>query len=91
VFGLALAAFVFVDVVRRHRTQELNRVEATVLARTPGLGGNWSTGALTMAGRATAVVLVVMAVVTAIAVVRVGDSGAKAVWAGRLNTSAHGG
>jgi hypothetical protein len=90
VFGIAMAAFVFVDLLKRARAQQLNRVEAVVLARTGPLKNDSSTGSLTWASRATAAVLVVMAIATAVAVVRVGDTGAKAVWSGRLNTAVQG-
>jgi hypothetical protein len=90
VFGIAMAAFVFVDLLKRARAQQLNRVEAVVLARTGPLKNDSSAGSLTWASRATAAVLVVMAIATAVAVVRVGDTGAKAVWSGRLNTAVQG-
>jgi hypothetical protein len=85
VFGLSVAAFVVVDLARRARWGQLNQVEAAVLARHPGLLGRSSRRTLTIAYRGTAVVLVVMSILTAVAVVRVGDSGAKAVWQHRLS------
>jgi hypothetical protein len=85
VFGLSLAAFVAIDVTRRARWGQLNQVEAAVLARRPGLTRYGSSSKLTIAHRATAAFLVVMSVLTVVAVVRVGDSGAKAVWAHRLS------
>jgi hypothetical protein len=86
VFGLSLAAFVVVDLMRRARADDLNRVESAVLVRFPRLRPQQQ-GALKVASRATAVLLVVMAVATTVAVVRVGDSGAKAVWAGRVSST----
>ncbi len=87
VFGLSLAAFVLVDAARRARKDELNRVEVAVLARSLGFIERQSADALALAARITAVVLVVTAIATVVAVVRVGDSGAKAVWSGRLSTT----
>jgi hypothetical protein len=86
VFGLSLAAFVAVDLIRRAGQGQLNQVESAVLARQPGLLGRRPRGQLTGAHRLTAAVLVVMSVLTAVAVVRVGDSGAKAVWQPRLSS-----
>jgi hypothetical protein len=85
VFGLSLAAFVVVDIVRRSRSGELNQVEAAVVARQPGLLDRPSESGLQLLHRVTAVVLVAMSLLTAFAVVRVGDSGAKAVWHDRLS------
>jgi hypothetical protein len=84
VFGLSLAGFVAVDVTRRARWGQLNQVEAAVLSRRPGLTRHGSRNALTGAYRVTAILLVVMSILTTVAVVRVGDSGAKAVWSHRL-------
>jgi hypothetical protein len=86
VFGLSLAAFVVVDLVRRSRHGQLNQVEAAVIARRPALVERGSQSRLHVLHRVTAVVLVVMSLLTALAVVRVGDSGAKAVWHDRLST-----
>jgi hypothetical protein len=88
VFGLSLAAFVGADLTRRSRRGQLNQVEAAVVARWPKLLDRPSPGALHVLHRATAVVLVAMSLLTAVAVVRVGDSGAKAVWHDRLSTVA---
>jgi hypothetical protein len=88
VFGLSLAAFVAIDVTRRARWGQLNQLEAVVLARRPTLTRHGSTNTLTGAYRVTAAILVVMSVLTAVAVVRVGDSGAKAVWSHRLTNAA---
>lgn len=87
VFGLSIAAFVGLDLIRRLRVDELNRVEAAVLARSPALVTRLRSGNVTVAVRVAGAILVVMAVVTTAAVVRVGDSGAKAVWDGRLNSA----
>jgi hypothetical protein len=88
VFGLSLAAFVAVDLVRRARRGQLNQVEAAAVARRPSLLERPSTSAVAAVHRVTAVVLVVMSVLTAVAVVRVGDSGAKAVWHDHLSATA---
>jgi hypothetical protein len=90
VFGLAFAAFVLLDLVRRARLGDLNRVEGFVQARSGLVVGPNSAGGLTVASRVAAGLLVVTAIATAVAVVRVGDSGAKAVWHGRLSTSQYG-
>lgn len=86
VFGLSVAAFVVVDLARRARWGQLNQVEDAVLSRHPSLVGRFSSRTLTIAYRGTAVALVVMSILTAITVVRVGDSGAKAVWQHRLSS-----
>jgi amino acid transporter len=87
VFGLSLAAFVAVDIVRRGREGQLNQVEHAALSRRPGLLRHGSSRAVRATYRTTAVLLVVMSVLTAVAVVRVGDSGAKAAWSHRLVSS----
>ncbi len=87
VFGLSLAAFVAVDVARRARWGQLNQVETAVLARRPALTRHGSSNTLTVAYRVTATLLVVMSVLTAVAVIRAGDSGAKAVWSNRLTNA----
>jgi hypothetical protein len=87
VFGLSLAAFVLVDVLRRARHGTLNQVEAAVLARRPELLAQRSSATLSRAHRLTAGLLVVMSLLLAVAVVRVGDSGAKAVWQHRLSAA----
>jgi hypothetical protein len=84
IFGLALAAFVIVDLVRRFRRDDLNRVEAAALLHLPGVRDYSRRHRLLALHRATAVVLVVAAVAAGVAVVRVGDSGAQAAWKGRL-------
>jgi uncharacterized membrane protein len=86
VFGVVLAAFVYIDLVRRARADELNRVETALLARATGITSWGSPVTMKLLSRATAILLVVMAIATSVAVVRVGDSGAKAVWHGRLST-----
>jgi hypothetical protein len=84
VFGLSLAAFVVVDMLRRFRKEELNRVELAALVRLPALRDYSRRHRLLALHRATATLLVVMSVATGVAVVRAGDSGAKAAWQGRL-------
>jgi hypothetical protein len=86
VFGLSVAAFVAVDMIRRAGRGELNRVEQTAAERFPGLLRARQRRPLRRVHRATAVVLVVMSLATVVAVVRVGDSGAKAAWHGRIGT-----
>jgi hypothetical protein len=88
VFGASLAAFVVVDLARRSRDGQLNQVEAAAKARRPALFDRPSQTRLHLLHRVTAVVLVAMSLLTALAVVRVGDSGAKAVWHDRLSTAA---
>jgi uncharacterized membrane protein len=85
VFGLSLAAFVVVDLIRRSRHGQLNQVEAAVLTRPTPLADRTSPGRLRVLHRVASVVLVVMSLLTGLAVVRVGDSGAKAVWHDRLS------
>jgi hypothetical protein len=87
VFGLSLAGFVLVDLMGRVGRGELNQVEAAVVARRAGLLDRSSQRNMVNARRVTAVVLVVMSLLTAIAVVRVGDSGAKAAWHGRVSAT----
>lgn len=85
-FGLAIAAFVLVDVMRRARVGELNVVEAYVVDRM-FVGWKRPGGRLTTAHRVAASLLTVVAILTAIAVVRAGDSGAKAAWHDRIATA----
>jgi hypothetical protein len=87
VFGLAFAAFAFADVASRAGYHESNRVEAALLARLTRRPVSLGRPLPAMVLRAASVVLVVMAVATAAAVVRVGDSGAKAVWHGRVSAT----
>jgi hypothetical protein len=84
VFGLALAAFVAVDLLRRVRSGRLNDLEKRIVRLAPNLPEFARTHRLTAAHRATATLLVVLAIATGIQVYRVGDAGAKAAWAGRL-------
>jgi hypothetical protein len=88
VFGLSLAGFVVVDLVVRAGRGELNQVEAAAVARRAGLAERLSHRSMVRARQVTAIVLVVMSLLTAIAVARVGDSGAKAVWHDRVSASA---
>lgn len=83
-FGLAVAAFVFLDILRRAPHGELNRVEERLLgART--VAGPWASSQVL--SRISAGVVVVVAIATGVLVVLVGDSGAKAAWHGRLTTA----
>jgi hypothetical protein len=83
-FGLSLAAFVLVDLLRRFRKDDINRVETAALVRLPAVRDYSRRHRLLALHRITATLLVVTAVVTGVAVVRAGDSGAKAAWHGRL-------
>jgi hypothetical protein len=87
IFGLALAGFVLVDLMGRAGRGELNQVEAAVVARRTGLLDRMSQRRIVNARRVTAVVLVVMSLLTAVAVARVGDSGAKAAWHDRVSAA----
>jgi hypothetical protein len=87
VFGLSLAGFVLVDLMSRAGRGELNQVEAAVVARRAGLAERLSQRSMVRSRQVAATLLVVMSLLTAIAVVRVGDSGAKAVWHGRVSAS----
>jgi hypothetical protein len=86
-FGLCLALFVAVDMVRRFRTEQVNEVEATLLRRLPRVRDYSRRHRLLAAHRIAAVLLVVTAVIAMVTVVRVGDSGAKAAWNGRLHAT----
>jgi hypothetical protein len=85
VFGLSLAAFVLVDLLRRNRLGDVNRVEAAALVRLPSVRDYSRRHRLLALHRATATLLVVAAIATGVAVIRAGDSGAKAAWQGRLS------
>jgi hypothetical protein len=87
-FGVALAAFVVVDALRRAHAGQLNAVESRVVDAVPTLRQYAETHRLTGAHRVAAVLVVVLAVATGVQVYRVGDAGAKAAWAGRLSSSA---
>lgn len=89
VFGLSLAAFVLIDVLRRGARGELNQVESVLLQGRAAAMRSRPRDSLSGASRIAAAVLVVMAVLTAVAVVRVGDSGAKAVWHNRVASTSH--
>lgn len=85
-FGLSLAAFVAVDLLRRLRHGDVNRVEAATLLHLPRIRDYSRRHRLLALHRATATLLVVTAVATGVAVVRAGDSGAQAAWNGRLGS-----
>jgi hypothetical protein len=89
-FGVCLAVFVVIDLLRRGRHEELNRVEAAAIRRWPAVRDYSRRHRLYAAHRAAAVLLVVAALATMVAVVRAGDSGAKAAWNGRLHSASHG-
>jgi hypothetical protein len=84
VFGIALAAFVVLDLLRRARAERLNALERRFIDSRPGVAAYAQTHRLSVAYAVSAVVLVVLAVATGIQVYRVGDAGAKASWQGRL-------
>jgi amino acid transporter len=86
VFGLALAAFVVVDLLRRTRGSSLNALEQKIVAATPRLRRYSRSTKLTTIHRVAATALVLLAVVTGVQVYRVGAAGAKASWSGRLSS-----
>jgi hypothetical protein len=87
-FGLSLAGFVVVDLLRRSRRGDVNRLEATALGWLPTLRDYSRRHRLLALHRILAATLVVTAVAAGVAVVRAGDSGARAAWQGRLGTVA---
>jgi len=87
-FGVALAAFVVLDALRRAHSGQLNVFEGRVVDAAPTLRRYAETHRLTGAHRTAAALVVVLAVATGVQVYRVGDAGAKAAWAGRLSNSA---
>jgi hypothetical protein len=87
-FGLALAGFVAVDVRRRAQFDQLNQVEAFVVHRF-FVGWTRPRHTYRTATRIAAIVLTALSVLTAIAVVRAGDSGAKAAWSNRIAAPQH--
>jgi hypothetical protein len=86
-FGLALAVFVAIDLIARAGDGSLNRVEASAATRWPQLLRQGRTRDLRVATRVSAGLLVVLSVLTAIQVVRVGDAGAKAAWSNRVSNA----
>ena len=91
VFGVAFAAFVAVDLLRRARHGRLNDLEQRVVDASPAVQRYADSHRLIGAYRGSAAVLVVLAVLTGIQVYRVGDAGARAAWSGRIppaNTAA---
>jgi hypothetical protein len=87
IFGLSLAAFVVIDVVRRFRHDQLNQVEAAILQRLPSVRDYSRRHRLYAVHRGAAGILVVTALATMVTVIRVGDSGAQAAWHDRLSSS----
>jgi hypothetical protein len=83
-FGVVLAAFVVVDVMRRARSDRLNVVESSIVDRSFTHWRSRTGKGLVLVHRSLSVLLVVVSALTAIAVVRAGDSGAKAAWHDRL-------
>lgn len=83
-FGLAFAAFVAVDVLRRARDGRLNDLERRVVDASPAVRNYAMSHRLTAAHLATATVLAILAILTGIQVYRVGDAGARAAWSERL-------
>jgi hypothetical protein len=86
-FGVCLAAFVLVDLLRRCRHDELNRVEAATIVLLPKVRDYTRRHRLYALHRVAAGLLVLTAVVAMVSIVRAGDSGAKAAWSGRLHTN----
>lgn len=86
-FGLVLALFVGVDIRRRAQFGQLNVVEAYVVDR---FFVSWKRPRHTYrrASRFAAALLTVLALLTAVTVVRTGDSGAKAAWSQRIGANA---
>jgi hypothetical protein len=88
VFGVVLAIFVGVDMARRADAGRLNDLERRFVRSRPDADA--SPGGPRLAGvyRVSAALVVVLALLTAIQVYRVGDAGAKAAWSGRLSPGA---
>jgi hypothetical protein len=89
-FGVCLAGFVIIDLMRRARHDELNRVEAAIIHRWPAMRDVVRRHRLYALHRAAAALLVIASVATLVTFVRVGDSGAKAAWSGRLHAASRG-
>jgi hypothetical protein len=89
VFGVAVAAYVLLDVVRRGQAGGLNRLESAVVGGRIALIPAGTTTSIRTACRLASVVVVILALATAVMVVRTGDSGAKAAWHGRLSATSH--
>jgi uncharacterized membrane protein len=85
VFGVVLAVFVGVDLIRRSRSGRLNDLERRFMPSPSSRGGGRSGTELTAVYRLSAAALVVLAVLTGVQVYRVGDAGARAAWSGRLS------
>jgi hypothetical protein len=84
-FGLALALFVAIDLIRRRGSGRLNDFERRFIPSRPGRGASMGDRRLTTGLRLSATAVVALAVLTGIQVYRVGDAGAKAAWSGRLS------
>jgi uncharacterized membrane protein len=84
VFGVVLAGFVFIDILRRERRGDLNRVESAIVSRVTNGNGTAVRRDLSRPHQVAAALLVIVSIVTAVAVVRTGDSGAKATWHDRV-------
>ena len=87
-FGLALAVFVAIDLLRRARSGQLNGLERRLVQARPGITNYARSHHLNGVYRVAATVLVLFSVATGIQVYRVGDAGAKATWVGRLSSTA---
>jgi uncharacterized membrane protein len=85
VFGLALAVFVAIDLIRRSGSGRLNDFERRFMPSSPGRSASMANRRLATGYRLSAMALVALAVLTGIQVYRVGDAGAKAAWSGRLS------
>lgn len=86
-FGLALAAFVVVDLLRRARSEQLNDLERRLVRARPGITHYARSHRMNGLHRVTATLLLLLSVATGIQVYRVGDAGAKATWSGRLSST----
>ena len=87
-FGVALAVFVVSDLFLRSRSGRLNEVERRLVASRLSASPSARSRRLTTTQRVSAVLVVVLAVLTGIQTYRVGDAGAKAAWANRISPSA---
>jgi hypothetical protein len=82
-FGVALAGLVALDIYRRASSKRpLGRIEARLVGLLPRSARTAETGRLlVLTGRFLVAVVIVCSVLLTVAVIRAGDSGARAVWA----------
>jgi hypothetical protein len=88
VFGVVLAVFVGVDLLRRADTGHLNELEERFVPSSGSRSASVNGGRFRAAYRISATLVVVLAILTGVQVYRVGDAGAKASWTGRLSPPA---